>query len=93
MRIHIGFKWYDLWVGAYWDQKNRTLYVCPLPTLVLKFELGSLVGKPGLRDPEFPCQGYDPEGTRFFGYRECETDGHYLCQDCANRRIPDEEEA
>lgn len=25
--------WYDLWLGAYWDRKTRTLYVLPLPCL------------------------------------------------------------
>lgn len=28
--------WYDMWVGAYWDKKNRVLYICPLPCLVIK---------------------------------------------------------
>ncbi len=37
MKFKIQFKWYDLWVGAFWDAKRRTLYVCPLPTLVLRF--------------------------------------------------------
>lgn len=25
------FAWYDVWIGAYWDQKNRLLYLCPVP--------------------------------------------------------------
>lgn len=32
------FAWFDLWVGAYIDVKNRTLYVCPLPCLVVTLE-------------------------------------------------------
>ncbi len=33
--IRFGFiwAWYDLWVGAYYDRKQRRLYVLPLPTL------------------------------------------------------------
>ena len=27
------FAWYDLWIGAYWDQAKRRLYVLPLPRL------------------------------------------------------------
>ncbi len=33
MTIKPFFRWYDLWVGAYWDRKDRVLYVCPLPML------------------------------------------------------------
>ncbi len=31
MKIKLLFAWYDLWVGAYWDRKNRTLYLLPIP--------------------------------------------------------------
>jgi hypothetical protein len=34
----IRVKWYDLWVGAYVDHPTRTLYVCPLPCLLLTFQ-------------------------------------------------------
>lgn len=27
------FAWYDVWIGAYWDQKNRLLYICPVPMI------------------------------------------------------------
>lgn len=30
------FRWYDLWIGAYWDRANRALYLCPLPCVGLK---------------------------------------------------------
>jgi hypothetical protein len=29
----------DLWVGMYVDTAKRTVYVCPLPTLVLRWRL------------------------------------------------------
>ena len=35
-RIKIFFAWYDLWVGAYVDVPNSVLYVCLIPTLVIK---------------------------------------------------------
>ena len=43
MKASVFFRWYDLWVGAYWDRSSRTLYVCPLPTVGLKvvFKKGS----------------------------------------------------
>jgi hypothetical protein len=30
------FYWPDMWVGAYYNQESRVLYICPLPMLVLK---------------------------------------------------------
>jgi hypothetical protein len=37
-RLSLQWKWNDLWMGFYYDIKNHALYVCPLPTLVLKFD-------------------------------------------------------
>jgi hypothetical protein len=39
MNVKIMFKWYDLWVGAYWDRTNRVLYVCPLPCVVIRWSM------------------------------------------------------
>lgn len=36
--------WYDMWIGAYWDAGHRTLYICPLPMVVLRFQF------PGRKD-------------------------------------------
>ena len=32
------FVWYDLWVGFYWDRKNKSLYFFPLPTLGVRLD-------------------------------------------------------
>ena len=32
------FAWYDLWLGAYWDRKNKTLYLM-LPMLGIALAL------------------------------------------------------
>ncbi len=40
MRLTFFFRWYDLWVGAYWDRTLKALYVCPLPTLGIKIQFG-----------------------------------------------------
>jgi len=31
MKIELIFAWYDLWIGAFWDQKKKWLYVFPIP--------------------------------------------------------------
>jgi hypothetical protein len=43
------------------------------------------VGIPHNRDPENPCEGYAPREKRLGDWDDCETDGHYLCKNCAHR--------
>lgn len=38
MKISYFFAWYDFWFGWYYDQKKRTLYICPIPCHVIKIE-------------------------------------------------------
>lgn len=39
-RVRLIVAWYDMWIGAYWDQRNRRLYLLPVPCvgLVIEFE-------------------------------------------------------
>ncbi len=39
MKFRAFFAWFDFWIGAYYDVGHRTLYVCPFPMCVLRFEL------------------------------------------------------
>lgn len=39
MKIRPIVAWYDLWIGAYWDTKNRRLYVLPVPCLGVVIDL------------------------------------------------------
>ena len=39
--MKIFFAWFDFWVGAYYDRERQTLYVCPLPMLVIRIEYAS----------------------------------------------------
>jgi hypothetical protein len=41
------------------------------------------VGTPGVRDPDLPCDAFRPGKPG----GDCETDGHYLCEECAERRL------
>lgn len=39
MKIKLLFAWHDLWVGLFWDNKKKLLYIFPIPMfgLMLKF--------------------------------------------------------
>ncbi len=39
MTITPFFRWYDLWIGAFVDVPNRTIYICPLPMFGLRIKL------------------------------------------------------
>ena len=52
------FRWYDLWVGAYWSREDRTLYICPLPTLGVKLDFSPIARHSALRQR----LGVDSEG-------------------------------
>jgi hypothetical protein len=41
IRFKVAFAWYDLWIGAFWDRRAHILYICPLPCILLKFEVRS----------------------------------------------------
>jgi len=45
-----------------------------------------MVGTPGVRDIENPCEVFD--GMGYDGGGDCHSDGHYLCDDCS-RLSPD----
>jgi hypothetical protein len=52
-------------------------------------------GIPNMRDPEARCPAYEPRPRKkFLDWGSCQTDGHYLCNECCHRveqRDDDEE--
>lgn len=38
MKIKPIFRWYDIWIGFYWDKDNRVLYCFPIPMFGLKIQ-------------------------------------------------------
>ena len=45
MSIKPIFAWYDLWVGAFWDQSKRRLYIFPVPMfgMVIQFSAPGVI--------------------------------------------------
>jgi hypothetical protein len=39
LSIKLYFKWYDFWIGWYYDPKMHALYVCLLPMLPIRLAL------------------------------------------------------
>jgi hypothetical protein len=38
MSIKISFKWYDFWVGGFYDVEKKTLYVCLIPCFPIEVQ-------------------------------------------------------
>ena len=37
--MKIKFRWYDLWVGVYYDKEKRRIHICPFPCIIFEFDL------------------------------------------------------
>jgi hypothetical protein len=42
------------------------------------------VGVPFHRDPQAPCHCYEPRSPKPGDWRDCLSDGHYLCVECCH---------
>jgi hypothetical protein len=61
VKIRPFFRWYDFWVGFYYDQRAHILYVCPLPTVGLAIFLAvrcDICGIKGDHAPYCVRRGY-----------------------------------
>jgi hypothetical protein len=38
MKVFIVLAWYDIWIGFYYDRKNRHLYILPVPCIGIRLE-------------------------------------------------------
>jgi hypothetical protein len=42
------------------------------------------VGLPLMRDPDARCNSYEPRLWQMGDFRDCQSDGHYLCRECCH---------
>lgn len=47
------------------------------------------VGVPYNRDPENVCPAYEPREKKGIDWDNCQTDGHYLCEECCHKQLPE----
>ena len=58
MSVSLSFKWYDFWVGGFFDRFERWLYICPLPMVVVRIgRFGETRCRWGIKGHD---QNYDP---------------------------------
>ncbi len=38
MKIRLKFRWYDMWIGAYFERWSRSLYICLIPMFVIEIQ-------------------------------------------------------
>lgn len=47
IRVRPLVAWYDCWIGLFWNQKKRTLYIFPIPMLGISISIRGHDGKYG----------------------------------------------
>lgn len=83
---------YDNVLSFTLEDEREPVPLAPMPSPDPRF------GQAGVRDPDAPCEAYDPtENAGYLGLTitakgdgDCNSDGHYLCHDCkrlSNARV------
>jgi len=52
IKCKLFFAWYDFWVGLFWSVKDNSLYICPLPCIVVKIHLLTTIEKRIIKERE-----------------------------------------
>ena len=41
-RVQFFFKWFDFWIGFYWNKTKKHLYILPLPMIGIKIRINKI---------------------------------------------------
>jgi hypothetical protein len=69
MKIQFIFKWYDIWIGFFYDKKKKWIYFLPLPMI------GVIIKLPERQNKKFNCYEWKPN----IPFDGCKTQ----CKECA----------
>jgi hypothetical protein len=80
MKIEFLFKWYDLWIGVFYDKRQRWIYILPIPTLGIILKLPTqVVNKLNTPDGKLACDCM----RHRWEVREC---GNRFCCNCGENK-------
>ena len=69
MKIKIIFAWYDFWIGLFYDQKKKWLYIFPMPMIGILIKLSNAINVHELMCPK--CGGYKTAHHNYVKKRVC----------------------
>lgn len=59
MQVQLIFKWFDFWIGIFYDQKKNWIYLLPIPMVGIIFKLPENWRISSVRNPVCDCQSYE----------------------------------
>lgn len=86
-KLGLGSGEFESWLSTFTPRVAVALAISEQPQQVPD-------GTPGIRDARCPCEHFEPgvpEGATINGL-ECCGDGHYLCNECINKYVDNEEQ-
>lgn len=52
MKIQFLFKWYDFWIGLFYDRKKKWVYILPVPMIGIIVKLSNSLEQTDVGEPK-----------------------------------------